>query len=306
MSSEQDPLTFDGGEISHTSGLSLEKGAQEYCHILWLEGSSEWTLFMNTRYFNQLGLNLRTELRYHLQIRSHWFMFSFCRRASDGNLRWEAPRKHSQGWTQDWIAGSWADQDTGPGEQVGRTQSTEVKWAPMNFRGMDLVISRQWKLKAMEPPKESGLLLNSSPGQLSIPVTTPRAWLWTPHIKECVQSLPNTKCFLLKSHNFSFNPCSYLIYGAFVTLPGRSLKIFLLISQKDSLTFPQISLNLMVLQILGTFPLSSRVLISHERQPFRKDTKEINLNIHREGWCWSWSSNSLATWCEEPIHWKIG
>ena len=21
-------------------------------------------------------------------------------------------------------------------------------------------------------------------------------------------------------------------------------------------------------------------------------------------WCWSWSSNTLATWCEELIHWK--
>ena len=22
-------------------------------------------------------------------------------------------------------------------------------------------------------------------------------------------------------------------------------------------------------------------------------------------WCWSWSSNTLATWCKEPTHWKI-
>ena len=26
------------------------------------------------------------------------------------------------------------------------------------------------------------------------------------------------------------------------------------------------------------------------------------LNIHWKDWCWS--SNSLATWCEEPTHWK--
>ena len=24
------------------------------------------------------------------------------------------------------------------------------------------------------------------------------------------------------------------------------------------------------------------------------------LNIHWKDWCWSWSSNTLATWCEEP------
>ena len=33
--------------------------------------------------------------------------------------------------------------------------------------------------------------------------------------------------------------------------------------------------------------------------------KEINteysLEVH---WCWSWSLNTLATWCEEPILWK--
>ena len=32
--------------------------------------------------------------------------------------------------------------------------------------------------------------------------------------------------------------------------------------------------------------------------------KEVNLNIHWKNWCWSWSSNTLATWCEEPTHWK--
>ena len=28
------------------------------------------------------------------------------------------------------------------------------------------------------------------------------------------------------------------------------------------------------------------------------------LNIHWKGWCWSWNSNNLATWCEELTHWK--
>ena len=35
-------------------------------------------------------------------------------------------------------------------------------------------------------------------------------------------------------------------------------------------------------------------------QPWRKST----LNIHWKDWCWSWSTNILATWCEEPTHWK--
>ena len=33
------------------------------------------------------------------------------------------------------------------------------------------------------------------------------------------------------------------------------------------------------------------------------DCKEI-LNIHLKDWCWSWSSNSLATCCKELTHWK--
>ena len=28
------------------------------------------------------------------------------------------------------------------------------------------------------------------------------------------------------------------------------------------------------------------------------------LNIHCKDWCWSWNSNTLATWCEELTHWK--
>ena len=28
------------------------------------------------------------------------------------------------------------------------------------------------------------------------------------------------------------------------------------------------------------------------------------LNIYWKDWCWSWSSNTLATWCEDLTHWK--
>ena len=28
------------------------------------------------------------------------------------------------------------------------------------------------------------------------------------------------------------------------------------------------------------------------------------LNIHFKAWCWSWSSNTLATWCKEVTHWE--
>ena len=29
---------------------------------------------------------------------------------------------------------------------------------------------------------------------------------------------------------------------------------------------------------------------------------QVSLNIHQKDWCWS--SNTLATWCKEPTHWK--
>ena len=29
------------------------------------------------------------------------------------------------------------------------------------------------------------------------------------------------------------------------------------------------------------------------------------LNIHWKDWCWSWNSNTFATWCEELTHLKI-
>ena len=32
--------------------------------------------------------------------------------------------------------------------------------------------------------------------------------------------------------------------------------------------------------------------------------KQISPEYSLEGWCWSWSSNTLTTWCEEPTHWK--
>ena len=32
--------------------------------------------------------------------------------------------------------------------------------------------------------------------------------------------------------------------------------------------------------------------------------KEIYPDIHWKDWCWSWNSNTLATWCEELTHLK--
>ena len=41
-----------------------------------------------------------------------------------------------------------------------------------------------------------------------------------------------------------------------------------------------------------------------ERRSNRSILKEISHEIHWKGWCWSWNSNTLATWCKELTHWK--
>ena len=38
--------------------------------------------------------------------------------------------------------------------------------------------------------------------------------------------------------------------------------------------------------------------------PTSQSSRKSVLNIHWKDWCWSWSSNTLATWCEELTHWK--
>ena len=32
--------------------------------------------------------------------------------------------------------------------------------------------------------------------------------------------------------------------------------------------------------------------------------KESTMNIHWKDYCWSWSFNTLATWCKDTTHWK--
>ena len=38
--------------------------------------------------------------------------------------------------------------------------------------------------------------------------------------------------------------------------------------------------------------------------PTSPSQRKSVLNIHWKNWCWSWSSNTLATSCEELTHWK--
>ena len=41
-----------------------------------------------------------------------------------------------------------------------------------------------------------------------------------------------------------------------------------------------------------------------DRKAFLSEQSKEILNIHWKDWCWSWSSNTLATWWEELTQWK--
>ena len=43
-------------------------------------------------------------------------------------------------------------------------------------------------------------------------------------------------------------------------------------------------------------PLDCKEIQSVHRRPV--------LRVHWKNWCWSWNSNTLATWCKELTHWK--
>ena len=38
--------------------------------------------------------------------------------------------------------------------------------------------------------------------------------------------------------------------------------------------------------------------------PTSPSSRKSILNIHWKDWCWSWNSNTLATWCKELTQWK--
>ena len=44
--------------------------------------------------------------------------------------------------------------------------------------------------------------------------------------------------------------------------------------------------------------------LGHQGNQIGQSQRKLTLNIHWKDCCWSWSSNTLATWCEEPTHWK--
>ena len=77
-----------------------------------------------------------------------------------------------------------------------------------------------------------------------------------------------------------------------------SQNYFILISKKLKLSIKE----LMLLNC-GVGEDSWESLGLQRDQTSQSQRKSV-LNVHWKVSCWSWKSNSLATWCEELIHWK--
>ena len=44
--------------------------------------------------------------------------------------------------------------------------------------------------------------------------------------------------------------------------------------------------------------------VSWTAMKFNQSWRKSLLNIYWKDWCWSWNSNTLATWCKELTYWK--
>ena len=51
-------------------------------------------------------------------------------------------------------------------------------------------------------------------------------------------------------------------------------------------------------------PLDCKEIQPVHSEGILKSVLKPVLNIHWKDFCWSWCSNTLATWCEELTHWK--
>ena len=51
-------------------------------------------------------------------------------------------------------------------------------------------------------------------------------------------------------------------------------------------------------------PLRMPSLLPHDLCHGRSSSRWLPANTHWKDWCWSWNSNTLATWCKELTHWE--
>ena len=92
-------------------------------------------------------------------------------------------------------------------------------------------------------------------------------------------------------------------YWSEVPLPSPRGLASLYLSHISVSSWNRLSTEELMLSYCGVGEDSWESLGQKGDQTSQSKRKSI-LNIHCKDWCWSWSSNTLATWCKESTPWK--
>ena len=105
-------------------------------------------------------------------------------------------------------------------------------------------------------------------------------------------------------------------YFCFASIPSFFLELFLhwppvvywAPTDLGSSSFSILSFCLFILSIL-LYHLYSREVSGLFATPWTVFlsmgfSRQEYWSVHWKDWCWSWNSNTLATWCEDLTHWK--
>ena len=91
-----------------------------------------------------------------------------------------------------------------------------------------------------------------------------------------------------------------LLFMSFKCIPSLGLCLWRLhCPQRSSCRCPHDSLLRISVQNLPTIMADSGPSTTTQHTRTWNNTHPI---IHWKGWCWGWSSSTLATWCREPTH----
>ena len=159
------------------------------------------------------------------------------------------------------------------------------------------------EVRSSKPRSQQGYAPSSSTGGESAPGYSSFWWapalqdLWVHHFKLLIfksPSGPPSPLHMVTSHSASFlQEHTWLHIGPIWIIPNM-LKNLSWICQ---------SVTELMLSNCDAGEDSWESLRQHRDQT-NPSYRKSSLNIHCKDWCWSWSSNTLVTSCEELSHWK--
>ena len=145
---------------------------------------------------------------------------------------------------------------------------------------------------------------------VSWPATEPGSWQWKPKISTTrppgKMEMEIKRCFLLGRK--AMTKLDSILKSRDITLPTKVCIV-------KAMVFPVVMYRCESRTIkkaeqwrTDAFELWcwGRLLRVHwtARRSNKSILKEISPEFHWKAWCWSWGSNTLATWYEESIHWN--